>query len=115
MVFLSSHINLNIPYDKMPMDSHSAFRQRFIDAANQNTSIQEFRADARFAPIWKEENIRRSPPLRVEFEHAIVLGTIVEAISMRRREKGVGQVLTDRSATPRRRPTSHTHCLQAES
>jgi hypothetical protein len=71
----------------------SPFRQRFIDAANRNNSIQEFRADARFAAIWKEENIRNSPPLRVEFEHAIVLGTIAEAISMRRGKEAWGQFL----------------------
>lgn len=71
----------------------SKFRQRFIDAANRNSSIQDFRADGRFAPIWKEENIRRSPPLRAEFEHAIVFGTIAEAISMRRGKNAWGQFL----------------------
>ena len=80
---------MSAPHDK---DS-SPFRQQFVDAANRNNSIQEFRADARWAPIWKEENVHRSPPLRVEFEHAIVFGTLGEAISMRRGKDGWGAFL----------------------
>lgn len=71
----------------------SLFRQRFVEAANQNHSIHEFRADPRWAPIWKEENIVQNPPMRVEFEHAVVLGTFGEALSMRRGKSGWGQFL----------------------
>lgn len=74
-------------------ESSSAFRQRFIQAANQNHSILEFRADPKWAPIWKEENIVRRPPMRVEFEHAIVFGTLGEALSMRRGKSGWGNLL----------------------
>jgi len=73
------------------LSSISPFRQRFVEAANKNESILEFRADPRWAPIWKEENIVQSPPMRVEFDHAIVFGTFGEALSMRRGESGWGQ------------------------
>lgn len=79
--------------DRHP-ESSSAFRQPLIEAANQNHSILEFRADLRWAAIWKEENIRRSPPMRVEFEHAIVFGTFGEALSMRRGKSGWGNLLS---------------------
>lgn len=70
--------------------SYSPFRQQFLDAANQNRSIQEYRADAKLCSLWCEETICENPPLRVEFQHAIVLGTIAEAISMRRGKSGWG-------------------------
>ena len=73
------------------LSSISPFRQRFVEAANNNESILEFRADPRWAPIWKEENIVQSPPMRVEFDHAIVFGTFGEALSMRRGKSGWGQ------------------------
>ena len=71
----------------------SALRQPFIEAANQNRSILEFRADPRWAPIWKEENIANRPPMRVEFEHAIVFGTFGEALSMRQGKSGWGNLV----------------------
>ncbi len=71
----------------------SPLRRRFVEAANKNESILEFRADPRWAPIWKEENIVRNPPMRVEFEHAIVFGTLGEALSMRRGKSGWGNLL----------------------
>lgn len=71
----------------------SPFRQRFVEAANKNESILEFRADPNWAPIWKADNIVQNPPMRVEFEHAIVFGTFGEALSMRRGKSGWGQFL----------------------
>ena len=70
----------------------ASFRQRFIEAANRNESIIEFRADPRWAPIWKEENIVQNPPMRVEFEHAIVFAGLGEALSVRRGKSGWGQL-----------------------
>jgi|SRR5215468_4753332 len=69
----------------------SSFRHQFVEAANKNESILEFRADSRWAPIWKEENIVQNPPMRVEFEHTVVFGTFGEALSMRRGKSGWGQ------------------------
>jgi len=71
----------------------ASFRQQFVDAANRNESILAFRADPKWAPIWKEENIVQNPPMRVDFEHAIVFGTLGEALSMRRGKSGWGQLL----------------------
>ena len=74
--------------------SHTSnLRQQLLDAANKNASIQEYRAHPQWGSLWREETIRDSPPMRVEFEHAVVLGTIAEAISMRRRKKAWGQFL----------------------
>ena len=78
--------------DRQP-ESSSILRQPFIEAANQNHSILEFRADPKWAPIWKEANIVQRPPMRVEFEHAIVFGTLGEALSMRRGKSGWGNLL----------------------
>ncbi len=52
---------------------------RFIDAALSNIAIQEFQQDSQFRELWIEEKIRANPPLRVVFEHAIVLGCIHDA------------------------------------
>lgn len=72
----------------------SSFRQQFVEAANKNESIVEFRGDPRWAPIWKEQNIIDRPPMRVEFEHAVVFGTFGEALSMRRGKSGWGRLLS---------------------
>lgn len=52
---------------------------RFIDAALSNAAIQEFQQDSQFRGLWTEKQIRANPPIRVEFEHAIVLGCIHDA------------------------------------
>lgn len=51
----------------------------FIDAALSNIAIQEFQQDPQFRELWIEEKIRANPPIRVEFEHATVLGCIHDA------------------------------------
>lgn len=51
----------------------------FIAAATSNLSIQQFQKDPQFCELWNEQIIRSNPPLRVEFEHAIVFGSINEA------------------------------------
>lgn len=70
-----------------------SLRQLLLNAANKNLSIQEHRADPKWCSLWREETIRESPPMRVEYEHAIVFGTIAEAISMRRGKKAWGKFL----------------------
>jgi len=53
---------------------------KLIATALGNTCMQRFLADAEFKSSWSEEYIRHgNPPVRVEFEHAIVFGTISEA------------------------------------
>lgn len=52
---------------------------RFVDAALSNVAIQEFQQDSQFRELWTEETIRADPPMRVEFEHAVVLGCIHDA------------------------------------
>lgn len=84
---------MDIKIDHYP-ELASALRRRFIEAANQNHSILEFRVDSRWAPIWKQENIVQRPPVRVEFEHAIVFGSLGEALSMRREKSSWGNLLS---------------------
>lgn len=56
----------------------------FIRAANQNKSVIEYRNGTEWwSSCWTEEVIARNPPLRVEFEHAIVFGSLAEARSIR--------------------------------
>lgn len=56
----------------------------FIAAANQNQSVLDYRAgNDWWSGCWTEEAIARNPPLRIEFEHAIVFGSLAEALSMR--------------------------------
>src|SRR5262249_4958194 len=86
-----ARVKVHAMVQEIGLFSISPFRQRFVEAANKNESILEFRADPRWAPIWKEENIVQSPPMRVEFDHAIVFGTFGEALFMRRGKSGWGQ------------------------
>jgi hypothetical protein len=53
-----------------------------VQAAESNHSILEFRKDPRYKDLWPRESIRQNPPVRVEFEHAIVFATINEAVSI---------------------------------
>jgi len=52
---------------------------KFVAAARANESIKGFQADPRFQGLWANETIQQNPPVRVEFEHATVFGTISEA------------------------------------
>jgi hypothetical protein len=52
---------------------------QFVAAARDNKSIQGFQADTQFKELWSDEKLRERPPIRVEFEHATVFGTISEA------------------------------------
>jgi hypothetical protein len=60
------------------------FLDSFIRAANQNKSVIAYRNGTEWwSSCWTEEVIARNPPLRVEFEHAIVFGSLAEARSIR--------------------------------
>ena len=52
---------------------------RFVEAALSNVAIHEFQQDSQFRELWTAEKIRANPPMRVEFEHAVVLGCIHDA------------------------------------
>ena len=69
------------------------FLRQLTQAANLNQSILQFRRNKEFADLWSETNIAARPPVRVEFEHAIVFGTFGEAFSMRRSKSGWGKLL----------------------
>lgn len=74
--------------------SQTSFHNRFIEAANNNQSVLEFRkATAWWSTCWSEEAITVRPPMRVEFEHAIVFSTFSEALSLRRSKSGWGTLL----------------------
>lgn len=74
--------------------SQTSFQNRFIEAANNNQSVLEFRqATAWWSTCWSEEAIIVRPPMRVEFEHAIVFSTFSEALSLRRSKSGWGTLL----------------------
>ena len=46
-----------------------------------------------WSSCWTEEVIARNPPLRVEFEHAIVFGSLAEARSIRDGKSNWGRLL----------------------
>lgn len=103
------------------MDSHRvisesrSLRRLLLEVANKNVSIQEFRIDPKLRSLWCEETIRESPPMRVEFEHAIVLGTIAEALSMRRGKNAWGKFLKIEPLHPHDVLPPLQNCLPAQS
>jgi hypothetical protein len=52
---------------------------KLVDAALANNCIQEFQRDPDYKHLWTTEVVGNNPPVRVNFEHAVVLGTISEA------------------------------------
>lgn len=50
-----------------------------VDAALANHCIQDFIADPDL-PMWTEESQRRNPTIRLEYEHAIAIGSIGETL-----------------------------------
>jgi hypothetical protein len=65
-------------------------RQQLVEAANNNLAIQEYRKHSSWSVCWNEQAIAAKPPLRVEFEHAIVFATLSEALSLRKSKSGWG-------------------------
>ena len=65
-----------------------------IRAANANKSVLEYRmSEAWWSSCWTEAAIARNPPARVEFEHALVFGSLAEARSMRDGKSGWGALV----------------------
>ena len=58
--------------------------QVLIDAALSNHDIQTYLADPRPPRIWTIDSVRRNPTVRVEWDHAIVIGGIGESLSAAR-------------------------------
>jgi len=52
---------------------------KLVEAARANRCIQEYQGDRDLKHLWTSEGIGENPPMRVHFEHAVVLGTISEA------------------------------------
>lgn len=65
----------------------------FVAAALANHAILEFQRDSRLAGLWTESGLRANPPLRVEFEHAIVFGVINDAGDIAK-HKSWGKLMT---------------------
>jgi hypothetical protein len=70
---------LGIPSEEIAKLLEKASLPRFVDAALLNVAIQEFQQHPQFRELWTEQGIRANPPMRVEFEHAVVLGCIHDA------------------------------------
>ncbi len=58
--------------------------QILIDAALANRDIQAHLADLRPPLLWTIERVRRNPPCRIEWEHAVVIGGIGESLAAAR-------------------------------
>jgi len=52
-------------------------------AAKRNIYVQRWQQE--FPELWSDEQLSRNVPLRVEFEHVYVFGTVAEAVSWARR------------------------------
>lgn len=52
---------------------------KFTAAAAANLSIRQFQNDPQFRDLWSDRLLRTNPPLRVEFDHVVVFGSINEA------------------------------------
>lgn len=65
--------------DEIKSTVHRINVSTLVAAAHANECIQDFQKDAELRSIWADDSIRTNPPMRVEFEHAIVLGSISEA------------------------------------
>lgn len=75
---------------------------KFVEAANLNCYVQEYRRNHQWwSSCWSEENIARNPPRRVEFEHATVFGTLAEARSLCRGKSSWGALVRIEPIRPR--------------
>jgi hypothetical protein len=87
-----------------------------IEAAEANSSILEFRRDTRYQDLWTRIVVQRNPPMRVEFEHATVLGTINDTGAIAK-TKTWGRILKIDGLRPNDRlfPMNITYALKASS
>jgi hypothetical protein len=86
------------------------------EAAEANGRIVEFRRDARYQDLWTRAIVQRNPPMRVEFEHAIVLGTINDAGAIAK-SKTWGRIIKIEGLRPTDQlyPMNITYVLKASS
>lgn len=73
---------------------------RFVEAAEANEDIQLFRTHPVWARWWSPEVIADNPPVRVEFEHVIVLGTVSAALNLAKHKSGWGELVKIRPLLP---------------
>lgn len=66
---------------------------RFTKAAQDNEDIQTFQTHPQWKDLWTPEILASNPPVRVEFDHVIILGTVNEAVNLAKR-KSWGKLLT---------------------
>jgi hypothetical protein len=67
--------------------------EAIVLAAGHNESIRAFHHSKEWKHLWTTELILAHPPMRVVFEHAIVYGTIQDAISISRGKKTWGGLI----------------------
>ena len=73
----------------------TALLEGAIAAANNNACVLRYRlANEWWSVCWTEEVICRHPPMRVEFENAIVLSSLSEALSIRKNKSSWGSLVT---------------------
>lgn len=97
---------------------HRYHLHELVGAANANQSVREYRAAGEWwSSCWNEKSIARKPPVRVEYEHAIVFATLSEALSLRRSKSGWGKLLSVAPLRPddRLHPTRIVYQLKASS
>ena len=68
-------------------------RELFISAAEANEDVQLFRTHPQWGPLWTQDKIQADPPVRIEFEHVVVLATVREAQAVRRHKTTWGKLL----------------------
>ncbi len=65
------------------MMTHDEVEQVFnmaFAAAKENIYVKRWQVE--FPELWSDEQLARHVPLRVEFEHAYLFGTVAEAIQL---------------------------------
>jgi hypothetical protein len=71
------------PLTRAECERAALFAKVLVEAALANKYVRLYVRDPGPVP-WTEERVRRSPPVRVEFEHAYVLGEIGESLAAAR-------------------------------
>jgi hypothetical protein len=89
---------------------------RFAAAAAANLSIREFQQEPQFRDLWSGRILRTNPPLRVEFDHVVVFGSINEAGDIAKNKSwGVLIGIEPLRADDRLLPRNITYILKATS
>lgn len=75
---------LDEPPVPMTLGLLRAMARALVDGALGNRDVQDLMADAHYGTMWTEERIRRHPPVRVEYEHTVVISGIGEGLAIGR-------------------------------